>query len=508
MKQLSKYIFVFLLVATVSCRDKFLTITPKDVLSNENFFQTEADAQSALIGAYAQLQSESTFGNVVDAANLDWTMTGGLYEQDQNTPRVDLEMLNLPPGNFYIRQLYSGLFDGVGRANFVLDGVEKMKNLDPGVKSLILGQAKFLRAIYYYKLVNYFGGVSLITTQLTASSKLDIPRSSADEVWKQIESDLEDAAADLPVSWTGDDVGRATKGAALGFLVKADLWQKKWADAVTNSESIINLGVYDLLPDFRSVFLETNENNKEILFATQYSDVNNGTEGTNLDVRSAPRGAPSEFAGRDAWSNFVPQTNWIKMFETDPAGKIKDKRYWGVIIGPGEHHQDMPDFVMPLDYPNGYTKTGYIVTKYWQKPAIVKSGVNAPILRYAEVLLNYAEALNETGRSEDAMAQVNKIRARAGLEAKPVDLPQDQVLDAIFYERTMEFIWEPTGAFSDLNRRGRFLDFIREHRADYVKIHVDDKPWLKQTPILLPIPQNAWNVNHSLVQNPGYPPFQ
>lgn len=495
-------------LCTASCGADFLTVTPKDVLTDANFFLTEGDAQSALIGAYGQLQEESTFGNVVDAANIEWTISGDLYEQDQNTPRVQLEMLTLPANNLYIGQMYAGLYQGVARANFVIERVGKMDKLGETVKAQIVAQAKFLRAIYYYKLVNYFGGVPLVTTELNAASKLDIPRASAAEVWKQVEADLKEAADILPVTWiNATDMGRATKGAALAYLAKVYLWQKNWSGAVTAGEAVVNSGVYDLLSDFRSVFLETNKNNKEIVFATQYSSQSNGIEGNGLDVRSAPRGAAAQFIGRGANSNFVPQTNWINDFERDASGKIKDKRYWGVIIGPGEPHQEMSDFVMPLTFPNGYTKTGYIVTKYWQKASVVNSGVNAPVVRFSEVLLNYAEALNETGRSEDAMKLVNRVRARAGLDPAPLNLSKDKTLDAIYNERRFEFVWEPAGAYSDLNRRDRLIDFIRKNRADFAKIEVDTKPWLKERPILLPIPLGAWNVNKSLVQNPGYPSF-
>ncbi|RAJ93144.1 putative outer membrane starch-binding protein [Larkinella arboricola] len=508
MKAISSLIVIFLLVLTTSCGDKYLSVIPTDVLTDANFFKTEADAQSALIGVYGQLQSEATFGNVVDAANLDWTMSGDLYEQDQNTPRVELEMLSLPANNLYIGQMYSALFQGVSRANFVIGRVSQMDNLTAEVKSSILAQAKFLRGIFYYKLVNYFGGVSLVTAELNASSKLDIPRSSAADIWKQVETDLTEAATVLPATWTGNEIGRATKGAALAFLVKAQLWQQKYQEAVTTSEAIINLGIYGLLPNFRSVFLKSNENNKEIVFSTQYSSANDASEGNGLDVRSAPRGAPAAYIGRGANSNFVPQTSWINAIERDASGKIKDQRYYGVVIGPGESHPEMPGFVMPLTFPNPYTRTGYIVTKYWQEASLVNSGINAPIIRYSEVLLNYAEALNEVGRSTDAMKQVNLVRVRAGLDAKPLDLMKDKVLDAVFFERRMEFIWEPAGAFSDLNRRGRFLDFIKANRADYDKIQVDTKPWVKEKVLLLPIPQAARDVNKSLTQNPGYPAFQ
>ena len=124
------------------------------------------------------------------------------------------------------------------------------------------------------------------------------------------------------------------------------------------------------------------------------------------------------------------------------------------------------------------------------------------------MLLNYAEALNEVGRSAEAMEQVNKIRKRAGLSPKALNLPKEKVLDAILHEARMGFIWEPYGAFSTLNRRGRFLDFIKKHNVEYPKMNVENKPWLQTNPIRLPIPLAAWNNNKALVQNPGYPPFK
>lgn len=508
MKSVYKTLVAFSLVIMLgACKKDFLTLTPKDLLTETNFFLTEADAQNSLTGVYAILQQEQMFSNVRDAADIDWQMTGDMYGMDGNLDRVTIASLILPANNTIIRDVYRGAYSGIGRANSTIGRVEAMTNLDPEAKKLILGQAKFLRGLFYYRLVTYFGGVPLVVTELDASSKLDIPRSSAEEVWKQVESDFKDAADALPVAWAGtNDVGRVTKTAALGFLAKANLWQKKWNEVIINSEAIISTNSHQLLPNFRDVFMETNENNAEIVFSTQFRGGTDG-EGNNLSTRSAPRGAPSQYTGSAAWSNFVPETHWVNAHEKDGTGRIEDKRYWSTIIGPGEAHQNMTGFVMPANVPAGWSKTGFIVTKYWQQANINAQGVNAPILRYAEVLLNYAEALNEVGRSREAMILVNRIRTRAGLADKPEDLQKDQTADAIFYERRMEFIWEPAGAFTDLNRAGRFIEFIRENRPDFTALDVQNKPWLLTQPILLPIPQEAWDNNKSLAQNPGYPSF-
>lgn len=504
MKSLKIYLTIIVTgFAMVSCGEEFLTVAPKDLLTEASFFRTESDAQAALIGVYGVLQSDNGFANIRDAADIEWALTGDLYEMDGAAGRIELHSLSLPYTNGRITDIYAEAYQAIGRANVVIGRVAQMENLDENTKSLIIAQAKFLRGLFYYRLANYYGGVPLVLEELDALSDLEIPRSSVEEVWQQVEADLKDAAAVLPVVWTGSDIGRATKTAALGVLVRADLWQEEWEEAVTHSEEIIATGVHGLLPNFRDVFRETNENNREIVFSTQFRPSEEG-EGNNLVRRTAPRGAPSEFVGRGAWSNFVPATQWVNAFTTDEDGKIIDERFWDVVIGPGQPHQDMPDYALPLDVPSGMSQSGYILTKYWEAPAIAAAGVNAPVLRYAEVLLNYAEALNEVGRSEEAMKQVNLIRARAELSPKPLALSKEEVLDAIFYERRIEFIWEPTGAFSDLNRRGRFISFIRENRPEFDVLNIENKPWLSATPILFPIPKEALDNNSALEQNPYY----
>lgn len=487
----------------ISCGDKFLSLSPKDTLTEESFYLNESDAQAGLTGVYSILQREETFSNVRDAADVEWAIAGDMYEMDGSANRIELHTLAFPATNTILRDMYVGAYLGVSRANMVINKVGGMENISEEAKKLITAQAKFLRALFYYRLVTYWGGVPLITETLDASSNLEVPRAGAAEIWNLIETDLLEAKESLPKTWTGNDLGKASAGSALGLLIKAALWQEKYEDVVSYAEALIGQGIYGLVPKFRDVFSEENENNEEILFSTQFRP-SQDAEGNNLVKRTAPRGAPSEFTGGAAWSNFVPQQHWVNAFEKDMQGKIIDQRYWQVIIGPGEPHQNMPAFVMPKDVPAGWSKTGYIVTKYWEKPTINNSGINAPIMRFSEALLNYAEALNEVGRSSDAVSQINMVRQRAGLNTLSSNLGKEEILDAIFKERRMEFIWEPTGGFSDLNRRGRFIDFIKKERPNINELNIDQKPWLHTRPILFPIPREAWDRNKALVQNPNY----
>lgn len=503
MKKIKSIVLCVLLGMITACSDGFLTLSPTDILVEDKFFTNISDAEAALMGVYGSLQKEEAFANVRDAADIEWAIAGDMYEMDGSANRIELHSLAFPSTNTILKDVYTAAYLGISRANIVIAKVTGMTEADEKLKKQIVAQAKFIRALFYYRLVTYFGGVPLIESPLDASSDLQIPRAKAGEVWTLIEKDLQEAKADLPIKWDDKNLGKATSGACKALLNKSFLWQKKYQAVVDITQELFEENRYRLLDDYRSVFMENNENNDEILFSTQFKE-GVDAEGNNLVKRTAPRGAPAEYTGGAAWSNFVPQKHWVDAHEKDAQGKIKDRRYWASIIGPGERHQDMPAFIMPNSVPVGWSRSGYIMTKYWQKPTLNNSGVNAPVIRFAEILLNYAEALNELDRSTDAIDEVNKIRARAGLDDLASSLTKEKVLDAIFQERRMEFIWEPTGGFSDLNRSGRFLGFIAAQRPNYVELNVSQKPWLSTTPIVFPIPRDAWDRNKALEQNEHY----
>lgn len=180
-----------------------------------------------MIGAYGALQKEEAFTNVRDAADIEWAISGDMYEMDGSANRIELHSLAFPSTNTILRDMYTAAYLGISRANVVIAKVSAMADGDALAKKQIIGQAKFLRALFYYRLVTYFGGVPLIITPLDASSELQIPRASAAEVWTQIDRDLEEAKVDLPVRWTGNQVGKITSGACKALLGKSFLWQKK-----------------------------------------------------------------------------------------------------------------------------------------------------------------------------------------------------------------------------------------------------------------------------------------
>lgn len=507
MKSTIKLLFTGLMscVMLISCTDDFLTLSPTDTLTDDNFFVTEADAESALMAVYNQLTLQSTWGNVHNSAYIEWGITGDMYEMDRSQARIELHTLRFPSTNAHLRELYRDNYQGIARANTVIANVAEMEEIDPDAQASIIAQARYLRGMFYYNLVTHFGGVPLILEPLDASDDFDIPRASLDETWAQVILDFEEAAEVLPLEWSGSDLGRASRTSAWAFLVKSYLHLEEWDDVIRYSEEIFDSNIHGLMSNYRDVFREENDNNMEILFSTQFSGTEPG-RGNILSTRTAPRGAPGHYTAGAAWSNYVPESHWVEAFERDGSGEIIDQRYHESVIGPGEQHQDV-DYVLPEQPSEAMTMSGYILTKYWFGLSQYEGGSNAPNVRLPEIMLAYAEALNETGDGPGAMAMVNEIRERAGLDPRPLDLSQDEVLDAIFQEYRFEFMWEPTGGFSALNRRGRFLDFLEENHPDFESLDVDSKPWLHTQPILFPIPQAAYENNKALEQNPHYPSF-
>ena len=509
MKHLIKiFLVVMMMVSTVvSCGDEFLDLSPVDSLTEAGFFKTESDANAALASVYDMLQKYGGWENEY-ITKIEWLPVGDMTMEESPADRA-IEGLEWDAGNERFSRIWAQHYTGIARANTVIGRINGVEAPQAN-KDLIEGQAKFLRALFYFTIARYYGDAPLIVDEPTAETDFNVSRNPVSEIWAQIESDLTDAVSKLPTTWDDANLGRAKKSSALALLAKAHLYQSEWADAVSRSEELINLGIHDLEPDYRDAFRKENEHNVEDVFSVQYRDTNTGgwgegRDGHFLGARAAPRGVGADFAPFGGWSNWVPAEQWVEDIERDPvADTIIDQRYYGQIIGPGEKHPDV-DFTMPEDVPAGFSSTGYIHTKFWLGPNPNNSeysGQNIPVFRYAEVLLDYAEALNETGRKDDAIAQINIVRDRAGLDPLPNTLTQDEVLDAIFQERRVELFWEQS-FFSDLNRRGRALQFILDNRADVADLPTN-ATYLQQNPILFPIPLSELDNNPNMTQNTGY----
>jgi hypothetical protein len=478
------------LVGAASACTDLLTERPKDRISTDAFFQTAADAKAALAATYRPLSTQSLWG-----INLQWPLMAATDEsrvgpEEENPNIVALTQLAWTTTNPYIAGsnsaggAWGGLYQMITRANLVLARVPAI-TMDETQKAQMLGEAKFLRALGYFYLVRLYGDVPLV---LTPEDQAALgPRAPQADVFAQIVQDATEAEAVLPQSWGSSDKGRATQGAAEALLAEQYLWRGDWANAALFAKKIIDSGVYDLVPNYIDAFLPGSQNRSEEIFAAQSSSVT-GAPAIDIAAWEYPRAMNPNSNG--GWGTWQPLQSFIDSY---PAGDFR---------------KEVCFFTSGID-PRGNVVTFLPhVFKYRPTARPGQQDVNWPIYRYADVLLMYAEALNEQGQTPAAIGYVNMVRARArngtGSEnrAEPADLSaslsQADARAAIFDERKWELAFEGKRWF-DLVRQG-FTVFQTAEATDPTVIPANIQP----TRMVWPIPQAQIDLNPNLTQNPGY----
>jgi hypothetical protein len=489
-------IFSFLAATgTWACQD-LLEEDPKDQVFVDNFFQTENDAFAAVNSVYAILNSTSsapTFGGAYHSSY--WVAAGLASDEMENrlAGAVDLDQLETfthTPVNSALYDFWSLAYKGISNANFAVGGIPQV-NMDAALKNRLLGEARFLRALLYFDLVRMFGDVPLV---LSLDAPLTPPRSPKEEVYAQIISDLEFAKQNLPDNYPPDNgLGRATKGAATGLLAKVFLTRGEWQRSITESEAILNNPQYGLYEDFADAFKIPNENGKETLFSVGFGTANNSIsfwEVGQFNVRLLPKKLSGAIPGVNAQGWQVATQNLYDSYH------------------PQDRRREVT-FLTTIENTDGSTTTVEPhIQKYWDKttePLAGNTDHDFPYLRYADVLLMYAEALNElnNGPTPAAYEAINRVRERArfnGTEELPI-LPDLQGLsyqefkDAILLERRHEFVAEGKRWF-DLVRFGKLEELVPVA-----------KPGVQPQPFhyLFPIPQGEIDLNQNLLpQNQGY----
>lgn len=491
----TKYILlVFVALAGASCSDSFLNKAPLDTVNTENFYKTEADAIAAINAAYQPLQrpklhnmrmwtTDIIAGNSEVGADPT-SATDGIETKDQARFITTTD-------NRGVLDLYQGPAPGILYCNLVLEKVPSIAMSDE-LKNRVLGEAKFLRAYYYFVLVRFFGDIPLILKPQSPGDDLRPTRTPKAQVYEQIIKDLTEAGEQLPTreEYAPEDKGRATKGAALGMLAKVYLTLGQWQKTIDLCNEVEALG-YDLNTEYADNFNPTKENAVESLFEVQYiSPVTNFWDDSNQSAWStnfmAPRDSPLTAVG---WGWNQPTEEFVNAYEANDLRKDVTIFYEG---GP---QFDGKDYKAYMAY-----ATGYNVRKFVQPKSIVTTGssgspLNWPVLRYADVLLMKAEALNELGQTALAEAPLNNVRDRAGLD--PVTgLNKDAFREKVLHERRMELAFEGH----------RWFDLIRVDNGNYGLqfLHSIGRVNATEKHLLFPIPQAEIDVNPNLEQNPGY----
>jgi tetratricopeptide (TPR) repeat protein len=502
MKKITAIGIVVLALFQSSCSEDFLNETDPTKVGVDVFYKNEAQVKQALNGVYSQVQALNNTAYLFGEFQTDNT-TIDLNPSDRGGAGgwEAFEFSTVNSGNGEIANVWNGYYSALYNNNLTLEKLATA-TIDDAPKKEIEGQLKFLRAYQYFNLVQYFGDVVIVTSTLVVPDPaFDLVRSPQTEVWAQIEKDLKEAVALLPAKYANaGDKGRATKGAALSLLGKAYMVQKKYAEAITALKEVTTLG-YSLNANYADNFdpSPAKKNGPESIFEIQYQGDNDLGEWSNFEYVFAPRVSKGAVTGYAAGSNGgrnVPTNDIIAAYE------------------PGDVRKDISlktSFTLDAKvYPVPY------VTKYNYAHTIVnRTNTNWPILRYADVLLMLAEAINEqTGATAEALDYLNQIRMRAGLKAVAAS-GKTEFRTAVLNERRLELAFENQRWF-DLKRTktpAEWAAFMNAHGAmERAKPTVDrgNVPFnstdyvYTENEYFLPIPAPQILINPKLTQNPGY----
>jgi hypothetical protein len=490
----NKLIITFIVAATgiAGCSKSFLEKAPLDSVNTSNFYKTADDAVAAINAAYQPLQRPKLYNlrmwtTDIMAGNSEVGAGGGT----DGIETKDEANFVTTTDNAGVLDLYRGPAPGILACNIVLEKVPAIQ-MDENLKKRILGEAHFLRGLYYFILVRFFGDVPLITKPQNVGDDLNPARTPKADVYQQIISDLTTAMDSLPPreSYSGSDVGRASKGAATGLLAKVYLTLGDYQKTVDLCKQVTALG-YKLNPNYADNFSATNKNTVESLFEVQYSGAttygffDDFNQASWVSTFTGPRN--SDFVG-GAYGWDQPTQEFVDSYE---AG---DKRKDATILYEGGPAFD------GKEYKASYSGTGYNLRKFLVPKSISPDYNTSPadfiVLRYADVLLMEAEALNELGQMDAAIVPLNEVRERAGLNDKEANISKDSMRAVILHERRMELAFEGQ----------RWFDLIRVQNGQYGLdfLHSIGKVNATQKFLLLPIPQVERDANPNLTQNPGY----
>ncbi len=489
------FITILVLALTLSGCEGFLDREPLDQISADNFYSNVDEVNIALVGTYAPLLDIDWTGKgwMITEIPSDNSQPGGTDPDFTPIDNFTVTADNLIVGNYWARH-----YQLVTYANTVISKVNQSTTIDEDLKQPLLAEAMFLRALAYFDLVRVFGGVPLITDPPLFSGNLLFPRATVPEVYELIIADFQFASEHLPLERGGGELGRATKGAALTYLSKTYLTTRDYLKAKEKAQEVMELNVYELMPTYEALFdLATNDNNIESIFQVQYAGCGPFGTGNPMQAFYAPWGEGIT-KDRDGWGSHVPTGPSVSnpnttMLDAYEEGDLRKK--WTVMTSK-EHYPK----INAEDGGYTYPATGASATNGNIKKYVVGSGSNicfmstpqnAHILRYADILLTYAEAQLQIdgGITADAGAldAFNAVRLRAGLETV------DQIdKEMILAERRVEFAFEGH----------RWFDLLRSNRAiEILQVHGKN---LDINNLLFPIPSGELQINPKLVQNPGY----
>ncbi|MGB5555288.1 MAG: RagB/SusD family nutrient uptake outer membrane protein, partial [Flavobacteriaceae bacterium] len=462
-----KKIYVFLasccLLGIFSCSDQ-LDLQPLDRVTTDAFYKTRADFDGAIFASYSSIQdfwgtSTENLGEFGEFWKISMTITDDVAADANNgTSSRDIDNLILRSSDVPFAAVYTQIYEGIYRANLVINKLEGENELTAEDKTVLGAEAKFLRAWFHFQAMKMFG-----TPPLALDIKTDIndqarPNASQDELFTAILADFAAAAAGLPASWDSSNTGRVTSWAAKSYIGKVNVWKKDWPTAITAFADVVDNGPYELVPDYEQVFAYNNENNSESIFEIQYggpfSDDNLWVfDDTHSEDFKASQGTGRGWhwdAGGDApggkLGEWAPTQDLVDAFE---PGVLSLQT---ILYQAGDTYFSFDGTRYELPYDNTWSTTSYTLKKYRGSINAV-GGNHSPNgqadfnnerwFRFAELKLLYAEALiMGSGDLGIAVQQIQDIRDRAGLTAALAPMNPDP-LTAMMQEKRVELALEP-----------------------------------------------------------------
>jgi starch-binding outer membrane protein, SusD/RagB family len=520
MKKIIFKISLLLVILIAGCSKDFLEVQPVGQLTSDNFLKNDNDVKLAIIGVYNKIQENysNAWNSVMFVKNLpaDDVNAAGPSATDQRNYTY-LDVFNITSENGVLESIWRRFYSTINSCNTIISNVGANPDATAGMKAMV-GEAKALRAFTYLDLVTMFGGVPLMTVNPSSTAEFNQPRATPAAVYAQIEADLKDAIAVLPLksTYAGIDKGRFSKGTAQAILGKAYLYQKKYSDAATVLGEVIASNVYGLEPVYSDIWEKSHEFGTESIFEVSYTSQESygwgnfpwgGGNESNIEMQlEGPRAdgdGSFDFSGLDltklnlagGWGFNLPTKKIGDLLYSNPA----DKRIKGSVVSEADYFAAGGKYQVG-EYPYDYE--GYLRTKYACKasettdPATgqpeLNYGSNYRIIRYADVLLMAAEAYNKSSNDGAAQAELKKITDRAGIAAHTE--AGTALFDQIVIERAKELCFEGT----------RYWDLVR---WDLANAALSTKGFVKGKHELFPIPLNEIIANTAMgeaAQNPGY----
>lgn len=507
-------------LALGGCDDAFLNTLPPSQISDQIFWTQPQDALLAVNAIYRDVmgQDKLFFDNATDDSYAQ------KYFEAQGSQFYGNGSADANTG--WGNGIWGADYRAISRANELLANIDRITGLNPKLADRYKGEASFLRAYYYNMLVSLYGDVPLVLKVLTIQEGKEQTRTPKAQVVDQIIKDLDYAASVLPNSYGPDDQGRATKGAALALKARAALYDGRWDVAAQAAKAVMDLGVYSLYPDYRNLFLNVGEGNSEVIFDKQY--VQNIASSDLFDFF-----APKSLLGGNDNSPLRPLVDSYYMKDGLPITESplydeahpyanRDPRLYATILYPGAEFmgatfESAPNSNSPDAAKSGFdaTASGYGMIKYVDpadQPNRDNTGLNVILLRYADVLLMYAEAKNEvSGPDPSIYAAIDQVRERAGMPDVTPGQSKEALRETIRHERRVELALEGLRLF-DI-RRWKIAENVMPgmiYGIDYVEDGVKKTVQIEQRRFQVPrdylwgIPANEVILAPGLTQNPGW----